>query len=148
MFESTTSGLERRMDCLTKQGTPHMWNEFVPFFFAEQLLKIIKKCRSFLIRHAREGIIWIFAFQIDYQFCEFVGFSKHSDGIRKSFPADDGRKITMGFTMASESMAFSSVQPILFCPIVEETYIAATIWDLVSKLKPKNETLAVFYPPF
>lgn len=106
---STTFRLERQINDVKKEEELHMRNELVPLFFPEQLFKMIKKSRSFLVGHAREGIIWIFAFQIDYQFCEFVRFSKLSDGIRKSFPADNCGKIAMGFTMAWRSREFSSV---------------------------------------
>lgn len=90
------------MGALTKKGELYVGNELVPFFSAEQLLKMVEKGRSLLIWNAREGIIWIFVFEIDYEFCELVGFSKFGDGVRKSFPANDGGEIAMGFTVSAE----------------------------------------------
>lgn len=79
-----------------------MRNEFIPFLFAKKLFKMVKKVEAFLVGNAGEGIIWVFSFQVNDQFCEFMVFSKLCDRVRKSLPANYGREITVRFAMSIE----------------------------------------------
>jgi hypothetical protein len=70
-------------------------DELVPFVLADQLLQAIKEVETFLIWNGAEGIIWVFAFEVDDQFCEFVIFAIHFDGVFKGFPADDCAEVAV-----------------------------------------------------
>lgn len=41
-----------------------MGNVIVPFLFADFPFEIRKECVALLVRYSREGIVWIFAFEV------------------------------------------------------------------------------------
>lgn len=72
-----------------------MGNEFVPLVFANQLLEAVEEVEAFLVWDRTEGIVWVFAFEIDDEFRELVIFAVHHDRVFESFPANDCAEVAV-----------------------------------------------------
>lgn len=59
-----------------------MGNELVPLGLTYQLLQMAEKGEAFLIRDYGIRIVWVFSFQVNDKFGEFVVLSKLVDSVR------------------------------------------------------------------
>lgn len=63
---------------------------------------MIEEYEPFFVRYAGECVIGIFSLEIHDQFCKLVIRPEKGDGVRESFPTNDGREVTIGIAMSNQ----------------------------------------------
>ena len=56
-------------------------DEGIPFFFAEQILQVVKEREALLVGNAGERVVRVFAFEVDDQLGEFVVWAELGDRV-------------------------------------------------------------------
>ncbi len=57
---------------------------------------MVEQIEALLVGDAGEGVVWVFAFEVDDQLREFVVVAELLDRVGEGLPADDGAEITPG----------------------------------------------------
>lgn len=81
-----------------------MGNELVKLDFSEQSFQVEEKVEPFFIWDTRKCIVWILSLQIGNQLGKFMVVSEMLHGIRKGFPAYNGREMSIWLSMAIEEL--------------------------------------------
>lgn len=77
-----------------------MGDEFIPFLLSEELFEMVEEDEAFFVGDGGEGVVGVFALEVDDEFREFVVGAVVVDAVCEGFPADYGREVAMGFAMA------------------------------------------------
>ena len=78
-----------------------MRDESIPLFFSDQFLEVVQECETFLVGDAAEGVVGVFAFEVDDEFGEFVVFAELLNRVGEGFPADYGGEVAMGLAVTT-----------------------------------------------
>ena len=66
---------------------------------------MVEEDEAFLVGNGGEGVVGVFAFEVDYELCEFVVGTELFDIVGKGFPTDDSGKGAVRFAVAVSSLA-------------------------------------------
>ena len=77
-----------------------MRDEFVETGSGQEFFEVVEEGEAFLVGDAGEGVVRVFASEIDHQFREFVVLAELGDGVRQGFPANYGGEVAERFAVS------------------------------------------------
>lgn len=114
-----------------------MRDEFVKLRLSNKVLEVEQEVKALLVGNARERIVGVLALEINNELSELVIVSKVFDGVSQRLPSNNGREVSVGFTVnSSQNPSFevhgpAFVQPEMFPRAVGDQVTTPAVSQLV-----------------